>query len=112
MTLTELERLEALHSKPQQMLNEGDMKAYYYAAKELESALPKAFPEMAKALREALAKHNEALDMCQRYMGHLHKALKERDEARAEVERLKGEIDWLTEGARQEEQRLALLLDD
>ena len=44
---------------------------------------------LVKALREALAKHNEALDMCQRYMGHLHKALKERDEARAEVERLR-----------------------
>lgn len=44
---------------------------------------------LVKALREASAKHNEALDMCQRYMGRLHKALEERDAAQAEVERLR-----------------------
>jgi len=99
VTLTELERLEAVHSKPQQMLNEGDMKAYYYAAKELESALPKAFPEMAKALREAWA-HNEKLietlketDVrAAEWLGILEKMERERDKARAEVERLKGKL--------------------
>ncbi len=93
MTLTELERLEAVHSKPQQMLNEGDMKAYYYAAKELESALPKAFPEMAKALREAWA----ALDRVSsddrmseaQITAAITEAQRERDEAMAEVQRLR-----------------------
>jgi len=74
---------------------------------------------LVKALREALA-HNEKLieelketDVrAAEWLGILEKMERERDESRAEVERLKGEIDWLTEGARQEEQRLALLLDD
>lgn len=33
---------------------------------------------------------------------------KERDEALAEVERLRGEIEWLHDGIRQQDQRLAL----
>lgn len=95
MTLTELEKLEALHSKPQQMLNEGDMKAYYYAAKELESALPKAFPEMAKALREARAviDHYERKDG-PTFQAHLGEVRAEWSlaEAKAEVERLRSAI--------------------
>lgn len=70
MTLTELEKLEALYAAatPEEWIN----------------SLHNAFPEMAKALREALA----------------------------EVARLQEQVEWLLEGRRQEEQRLALEVDE
>ena len=44
------------------------------------------------AAQKAEQRHAEALDLCERYIKLLHRAENERDEARAEVERLQAEL--------------------
>lgn len=113
MTLTELEKLEALHAAapPGEWAAE---RAERVIA--LGEALHSAFPAMAKALREAW----DALDEVgsdyrmseAQIIATITAFQKERDDARAEATRLREQVDWLLEGRRQEEQRLALEIDE
>lgn len=43
--------------------------------------------------KEAKEKHEEALDMCERYIRHLHKAIEERDAARTVLEGICSEFE-------------------
>ena len=95
MTLTDLEKLEALHAAVPQC-DEEPIEAWFKADVAYRSALHNAFPAMAKALREAWA----ALDQVSsddrmseaQIIATITAFQKERDEARAEVRRLREAI--------------------